>query len=221
MIRMNAVAVRLAGLGLAAVLGGAAVQAADLYERGARVPYDDPRYAYLYGREGTKPPPGWAPRRYGERSDPPHDPARLWKHRRAETHPGAWRDRYRHAGRRKWSDERRNCTPKDVVRRRLQADGWSGFANPKLIGERYVTAEARHEDGGKYRITLERCTGHLVDAERIGKRRRYADRDRDFFDRFDRDDWRRRPYAWRDDRNDRYGRYDDRFDRFARPRGRF
>jgi len=206
-------AIRAAGLGLAIIVGATAVQAADIYDGGARVPYDDPRYAYLYGRDGTKPPPGWETRRYDERYEVRRDPAGLWRHRRAETHPESWRERYRHSDRRAEVPGRRFCPPKSVVRGRLKAEGWFGFANPAVIDGRFVSAEARHEDGGRYRITVERCTGRLVDAEPLGRNRRYAERDDDeFFDRFYRDDWGRGPYAWgRDDRDDRY----------VHPRGRY
>jgi hypothetical protein len=213
MIRVCRSAMIAAGLSLATVAGATGVQAADIYDKGARVPYDDPRYAYLYGRYGTPPPPGWETRRHGEHYGERSDPAGLWRHRRVETHPEAWRERDRRWDRHAEVPGGRFCPPKSVVRGRLKAEGWFAFADPEVIDARFVSAEARHETGGRYRITVERCTGRVVGAEPLGRHRRYAERDEDeFFNRFDHDNRRRRPYAWgRDDRDDRY----------VHPRGRY
>lgn len=165
----------LAGFCLMIALGGPAARAADLFAPGpgAATPYDDPRYAYLYGRDGAAPPPGWSPRRqrpdyYDERPAAPRTARRV---------PPAWRARA--------------CTPRRIVKRRLAAGGWFGFRRAKIVDRHYVGVNASHADGGLYRLTIDRCSGRVIDARLIRGARLYARPDTDRYD-----DWRGRHNAW-------------------------
>jgi hypothetical protein len=175
-------AVLLAAVGLSLCTTGQAATAADLFAPGPRAgsPYDDPRYDYLYGRDDAPPPPGWSrrsppPRYDDERPLPP-------TYRRA---PPSWRTGY--------------CTSRRVVKRRLAAGGWSNFERAEIVDRDYVGVDAKHADGGVYRLTIDRCTGNVVDARLIRGAPLYARPDTDRYDdwRGRRDAWPVRPYAWR------------------------
>jgi hypothetical protein len=136
--------------------------AADLYEppHGA---YDESRYGDAYG-DGA----------YGRYAAPRDDdeaagPARAelrdedeysWRHYGHRAEPGD--RRYEEA-----------CVPRDVVRERLQADGWGDFHDLDPRG-RVVLVEARRPSGRLFDLTLDRCTGELLDARPLDGARSYA-----------------------------------------------
>jgi hypothetical protein len=176
-------ALTLAGIGIVFALGGQAARAADLFtpEPGANSPYDDPRYAYLYGRDGAaSPPPGWTRGRGGSRDE--YDDERRRPPRKTYREPSSWRTGY--------------CTSRRVVKRRLAAGGWFHFKHAKIVDRDHVGVNANNADGGVYRLTIDRCTGRVVDARLIRgaplrDHPRIARRDLDRYD-----DWRGRHNAW-------------------------
>lgn len=136
-----------AGLGLALFSGAA--QAADLYDdppppRYSGPAYEDPRYADIY--------------RYPDRPVPPAP---------------VYRDRYdsytpppRHA-------YRGACLPRHVIRDRLIRDGWSDFALADFDGE-IAQVKARRPSGRPFILSVERCSGEIVDARPLGNAGPYA-----------------------------------------------
>lgn len=138
MMRSRWHAAILAGLALVMIVGGAPARAADLYGNGAgpSSPYDDDRYAYLYGRDRRAPPEGWTDLR---------------------PRPDTWRE-----GRRDDQRWQERCTPREVVRRQLEAQGWYKFGTPRLIDEDRVEAIGRNDNGGVFRVVIDRCSGRIV-----------------------------------------------------------
>jgi hypothetical protein len=147
------------------LLSALPASAADLYEppRGGAA-YDDPRYGDAYG-EG-------AYDRYAEpREDvAPADPPRAELREEDEY---SWR----HYGRPYRGDERgryeRACVPREVVRDRLRADGWGDFHDLDPRG-RVVLVEARRPSGRLFDLTIDRCSGEILDARPIDGARSYA-----------------------------------------------
>ena len=69
--------------------------------------------------------------------------------------------------------------------------GWFAFKHARVVDRHYVGVDASHADGGLYRLSIDRCTGHVVDARLV---RGAPLRARPDIDRYD--DWRARPNAW-------------------------
>jgi hypothetical protein len=175
------------GISLAADLN-----AYDDYRPRAGSPYDDPRYADLYGREERQRHVGKVPAPYPHESKKQHDESIYLDQygRRIERRGPPERDRYaeryeeerevRRHDRSRYYDERGgddgrrfrmadHCTPRPLVMRRLLRDGWYSFADIEFRGELAVVS-AENEDGGRYRLVIERCSGEVVRAHRIGYR---------------------------------------------------
>lgn len=110
-----------------------------------------------------------------------------------------YEERYRETRARVHDD----CVPREVVRRRLHADGWSDFEVPEPRGA-YVVVDARRPNGRLFSLRIDRCSGEVVLARPLDPPRR--------FERWAaRDEWRdwggrhwRRPGGWGDDRPYRY-----------------
>ena len=176
-------------LSLAMTLGaGGQVMAADLnpyaYKDRSHSPYNDPRYAELYGPDD----------RYDARRR--HD---TYRHKHAETRHRRYRDvpadgydryseprrdyverdrperyddrydRYDRPPARRW--HRRyalapHCVPRRVVMRRLFRDGWHDFHGLELRGPK-AEVQARSEDGRLFALTIERCSGEIVAARQV------------------------------------------------------
>jgi hypothetical protein len=78
------------------------------------------------------------------------------------------------------------CIPREVARDRLRAAGWRGFhaVEPR---DRVVLVKARRPSGRMFELTIDRCSGEVVDARPIyGRWGRFADGPRRH--------WDRRPY---------------------------
>lgn len=131
-----------AAAGLALAFAATSAKAADLYDdppppRYSGPAYEDPRYADVY--------------RYPER-DRPVPPAPVYRD-----------DDYEFRGpapRQAWRGE---CVPRHVIRDRLIREGWSDFALRDFQGE-VVTVNARRPSGRPFVLTIERCSGAVVDA---------------------------------------------------------
>ena len=127
-----------AGFGLT-LLSGAA-QAADLYDdppppRYSGPAYQDPRYADIY--------------RYPDRPVPP-----------APVYGGDRYDNYTPPARRAY---RGACLPRHVIRDRLIRDGWNDFVLADFDGD-MAQVSARRPSGRPFMLTVERCSGEIVDA---------------------------------------------------------
>ena len=149
----------LARAGRAAVVAGLALlcvavgpltvgHAADL-SRGDS-PYDDPRYADLYGDDRAPSRPAIAPRYAEPRYDAP---------RYIEREPSRRAER---------------CLPRrdlrSVILDRLDRGGWDA-ARPIEIGDDVIQIAARYRDGDLYELAIDRCDGRLIAARPLVERR--------------------------------------------------
>ncbi|MGI9524954.1 MAG: hypothetical protein ACR2PG_25280 [Hyphomicrobiaceae bacterium] len=64
-----------------------------------------------------------------------------------------------------------HCVPRRHVIQSLKSDGWYNFHGLRLRGRRAVV-RASH-DGGRYRLVIDRCYGHVIRAARIKSVRGY------------------------------------------------
>ena len=154
----------------------APAMAADIYDRygASGSPYDDPRYADIYGH----PPPRHAEPRYAppppvvvER--PPYDQPYGY---RDEVAP---RDRYGYLRPMRpplRADD--GCMPPREIRRSLRGEGWREFEDLELRGATAVI-RARRPNGKPYELEVDRCSGDIVHARPLFDRPvPYAYRDR-------------------------------------------
>ena len=140
--------------GLLAAAASGPVMAADLDEGppdryGSA--YDDPRYADIYRYPDERRPVPRAPV-YGDRYDDD-------------------RDDYREPRRYSYKDPRPYhgaCVPREQIKYRLQDRGWHDFRDPEIRGE-IATFVARRPSGRAFELTVDRCSGEIVNAERIGE----------------------------------------------------
>jgi hypothetical protein len=147
-----------AGL-LAAAATTSAAWAADLDEGpppdryGA---YEDPRYAdvYRHPQPPAYPPP--AGPRYGGPNTPPGYVYRDNEDGYGEEYDD--RGRYAYAPRPHY---RPGCAPREVIQERLLSQGWRDFRDAEERGE-FATIIARRPNGRPFALTLERCSGEIV-----------------------------------------------------------
>jgi hypothetical protein len=148
-------------------------------------PYEDPRYADIYGygprRRPVEPP------RYAERAPPPYRddyaerprfdwPDREYLPPRRYLEPLPVPPRFsEHDGRR--YDRRYACTPRHEVKRELHRQGWSDFHEVRLEGE-FAVVRARRPSGRLFELSIDRCSGEIASARPLAEGRPYAWRDR-------------------------------------------
>jgi hypothetical protein len=123
--------------------------AADIYDRGRVTSYEDPRYADIY----THPEPPrhlGPPRREYLAPMPPH---------------------YFDGPRRHSSAPSSNCASHHEIRRDLTEQGWSQFNDVELRGSSALI-EARRPNGNLYQLKIDRCSGEILNAQRLGDHRR-------------------------------------------------
>lgn len=85
-------------------------------------------------------------------------------------HPPPPPPAYRHEQRFGGYDGRRDgCTPREQVRDRLEARGWQDFHDPQPMGN-VVHIRARRPNGRLFDLTLDRCSGEVLNAEVIDRR---------------------------------------------------
>lgn len=107
-------------------------------------PYPEPRsYEDEYG---APPPRDYVPPRASTKDEPLPPPPRYSEYR--ERAPA--------------------CTPRHVVLRRLEGEGWRDFHDPVVTGPVAVVL-ARRPSGDLYRLRIDRCSGEIVGA-RIERR---------------------------------------------------
>jgi hypothetical protein len=69
------------------------------------------------------------------------------------------------------------CVPREVARDRLQADGWGDFRDFERRG-RVVLVQARRPSGRRFDLTIDRCSGEIIEARPLDNFRSYAYRSR-------------------------------------------
>lgn len=137
-----------AGFGLAMLTGAA--HAADLYDdppppRYSGPAYQDPRYSDIY-----------------RHPDRPVPPAPVYGGDRYDSYTPQPRRAYRGA-----------CLPRHVIRDRLIRDGWNDFVLADFDGE-VAQVSARRPSGRPFMLTVERCSGEIVDARPVRNAGPYA-----------------------------------------------
>lgn len=199
MVRMKNPDGLVRGLALAAVFcvlaaTTGAAQAADINDRSGvydRGPYDDPRYADLYGRDddvrhrrdayrnqhdrygprygdyGERPAyrGDEADERYVRRRDVPRDYGRdhEWQRRDHIMRGDGYGDD-------EWA--RRGCVPRFKLVMGLVRLGWQDF-NPVHRSRHYASVRAYHPEYGHAELTIERCSGHIVSQRPIYAEQRF------------------------------------------------
>jgi hypothetical protein len=144
---------------LVSVTAAAPATAADIYDRGRVTSYEDPRYADIYAHPEPPRPLG-PPRRDYLAPMPPH-----------------YFDGPRADGPRRHSSGG-NCASHHEIRRDLTEQGWSEFTDVELRGASALV-EARRPNGNHYQLKIDRCSGEILNAQRLDQRRPYAWRERE------------------------------------------
>lgn len=139
-------------------------------------PYDDPRYADIYGDreprrsrhyEGYKDghdAPAYRNSDDGGDDDDDRPPARYAEREReylAPMRPGRRLAAPYNADR--GDGRNNNCVPREDIKDRLRAAGWSDFHDLTLDGEFAIVA-ARRPSGRLFELEVHRCSGEVVNA---------------------------------------------------------
>jgi hypothetical protein len=66
-----------------------------------------------------------------------------------------------------------DCVPRRIARARLREDGWRDFHDFERRGD-VVLVRARRRSGRLFDLTIDRCSGEVVDARRLRGRRDFA-----------------------------------------------
>jgi hypothetical protein len=111
--------------------------------------YEDQRYYDMYAHPQ---PPAYAPPapRYG---GPPVPPGYVYRDQE-----GDYRGRHAYA-----EPPYGRCAPREEIRERLLHEGWRDFHDAEERGE-FATIIAHRPNGRPFALTLERCSGEVVDA---------------------------------------------------------
>lgn len=167
-----------AALGLAAAVPANAADLDHGYPPGSA--YDDRRYSDIYRHPAPQPPP---PPRYSEPyyASPPTPPPYAYREPQHYAPPPPYRNEGRIAG---------NCLPRHVIRDRLESRGWHDFHDPQVDGN-VAHIRARRPNGNLFDLTVDRCSGEVLQAQLIDQRSALAP--------LPPPDWR-----YRDDRRYRY-----------------
>jgi hypothetical protein len=134
--------------------------AADLWEppRGGQA-YEDSRYGDVYGEERSE------EQGYDARDardfEPPYRPRTALRDERYEP-PYDTGNRFANG-----------CVPHLLVRDRLREAGWSDFRDLEPRGG-VVLVEARRPSGRPFELTIDRCSGAIVEARPLSDGRSYA-----------------------------------------------
>lgn len=165
-ITLSLLAAAALGLGAAAPASGADLNGYSYKSNKAGSPYDDPRYADLYGDERPSydtrrdrgsykdepapyvdreplPPPPIPRNRYGYLEPMPHPPPTVYVEPRYHRHVEPM------------------CAPRHVIMHRLRSGGWHDIHGVELR-EGSVIVEARQPDGRLFRVQVDRCTGEVL-----------------------------------------------------------
>ncbi len=66
----------------------------------------------------------------------------------------------------RYADRGTACVPREVVRHRLLSEGWGDFRDFEPRG-RVVLVQARRPSGRLFDLTIDRCSGEVVDARPV------------------------------------------------------
>jgi hypothetical protein len=151
-----------ATVAMAAAAAVSPASAADIYDRGRVTSYEDPRYADIYTHPEPPRPLGPPRREYLAPMPPQYfEGHRFDGPRRHSSAPGG------------------NCASHHEIRRDLTEQGWSEFTDIELRGASALI-EARRPNGNLYQLKIDRCSGEIQNAQRLGDQRRpYAWRERE------------------------------------------
>lgn len=150
---------RVLAAGLLALTISTAATAADLDEgpppdrHGA---YDDPRYDDVYKHPAPPPPRPYA--------DPPGP--RDYVYRDDDDDYDRGPPRWRGSGPRYGSA----CVPREVIRVRLLRQGWNDFQRGEEPTGDLAHVRARRPSGRLFALTIERCSGEIVEAHPLEPR---------------------------------------------------
>ena len=153
---------------LAAASATTTVRAADLDEGpppdryGA---YEDPRYTDMYAH--PQPPPAYLP---PPRYAPPVPPGYIHRDYGDDYDRDDYRRPYAYSTP---PDYGRACAPREVIRERLLREGWHHFRDAEERGE-FATIIARRPDGQPFALTVDRCSGEIVNARPLGEHGHFA-----------------------------------------------
>ena len=141
------------------------------YRYGQGTPYDDPRYADMYRHPA---PPAYT-ERYVEKYErydapPPPPPRHFERYDRYEGPAPGYdvpRDRHGYLAPMRPPQYRsyaeRECLPKREVAQRLESQGWIGIDVIEQSGQ-VARLKASRPNGSLYDITIDKCTGQIVEA---------------------------------------------------------
>ena len=155
--------------------------------------YEDPRYADMYARPQPPPaylpppryapavPPGYVHRDYGDDYDrddyrdrqayaPPVPPGYVHRDYGDDYDHNDYRDRQAYAPPSAYG---RGCAPHEAIKDRLVREGWHQFRDVEERGE-FATIVARRPDGRPFALTLDRCSGEIVNARPLGENGQFA-----------------------------------------------
>lgn len=145
-----------AALGLAAAMPANSADLHHGYPPGSA--YEDPRYSDIYRHPTPQPlPPRYSEPYYAPPAAPPPFAYREPQH---YAPPPPYRNEGRIAG---------NCLPRHVIRDRLESRGWHDFHDPQVAGN-VAHIRARRPNGRLFDLTVDRCTGEILQAEVIDQR---------------------------------------------------
>jgi hypothetical protein len=147
----------IAAIGMAAVMPASAADLGYGYGSTKDGPYDDPRYSDVY--KHPAPPPRYAA---------PVPPAPVYPPQHYAPPPPAYygpAPRFGHAP--------PDCLPRHLIRQKLEGRGWRDFHDVQVSGN-VAHTRARRPHGGLFDLTVDRCTGEVLQAEAIQDRHAYA-----------------------------------------------
>jgi hypothetical protein len=158
-------------------------------------PYDDPRYADLYGDAPLvaprperryalpypphRPHPDYDPRPAYGYAQPPIPRVPVYRdepapRRYVDLEPRSPRDDYGYG-----YGRAPGCLGKDAVRWQLERQGWQGFHDPRVVDRDVAWVKARRPSGRLFQLQLDRCSGEILAARPLEPRygSPYADYD--------------------------------------------
>ena len=147
---------------LCAAAGQAAAADLSVYEPPYRTGQadEDPRYSDMYRHPAPPPPvPRYAEPRRDYYPPPPHQqylPP-------MQPPPAVYRDERRPYAERSYG---RNCVPRHLVMQDLERRGWYDFQQPDMRGE-FAHVRARRGSGHLFDLTIERCSGSVLEARLV------------------------------------------------------
>jgi hypothetical protein len=123
--------------------------------------YDDPRYSDVYAHPR---PPAYVlpPGRYGS----PVPPAYVYRDDADDDDRDDYGGRYAYAQPR--APYGHGCAPRAEIRERLLRQGWRDFRDAEERGA-FATIIARRPSGRPFALTLDRCSGDVVNAHPLGE----------------------------------------------------